>query len=301
MRRARPGVGEAEAPLADARVDRTGQAATFAVAACLALVLKTFYARADAEALDFVLAPTAALVEAATGLVFEREVGGGFLCREAAYLIAPACAGLNFTIAAFASLVLGFTPARAPLPARATRLAAFALVALVSTPLVNATRITLDLTLRPPISLADPASFPAWIPLLDGSGLSRAELHRIEGIVVSLIFLWLLQAAAERLLDPAASAPSRILVPLAAYLAITLGVPLLNPFAPGPGHPALSPHLRVVLTTSLALALPMAGLRAALRLRRRRPAPGHPTAEAAGPEVAGHFPVTTPRRREDLC
>lgn len=252
---------EAGTPLGD----RSGQAATLGVAACLTLALKLGYARAEADDLDFVLAPTTALVGAATGLAFEREPGVGYLSREAVYLIAPACAGLNFTIAAFSSLVLGFTPRHANVPARAARLALFAGLALAVTPLANAIRITLDLTLDPPSALPD---------------LSRAELHRLEGIVVYLVSLWLLHAAAERVLESDLPAPAlaRILLPLAIYLTVTLAIPLLNPLStpnlvgPTPVRPPFPSHARVVLATSLALAAAFAALqhvRARLRSRRR--------------------------------
>lgn len=272
--------------LGEALHDRGGQAATFTVAACLALGLKTFYSRAGADDLDFVLAPTTGLVEAATGLAFEREPGVGFLSRDAVYLIAPACAGLNFTIAAFATLVLGFTPRRAPLFARAVRLVLFAVVALAVTPLANATRITLDLTFAP----------PDFLPLPD---LSRAERHRIEGIVVYLVALWLLHAAAERWLDLESAARTRIGLPLAVYLTVTVGLPLLNPLSPGPAPGSLWSHARVVLTTSLSLAFALAALQWLRAAPGRTPRPHRRRRLGTGSQTESSLPASPVS--PDLC
>ena len=223
-------------------------AATFAIAALAIFALKAFYARASAGELGFVLAPTAALVELLSGVVFEAEAGVGYLSRDPAYLIAPACAGLNYTIAAFATLVLGFAPRLEGPRARAAGLVAFAAVALAVTPVVNALRIALDLEIRT-------AELPAW--------LSHAQAHRFEGIVLYLGSLWALSAAVQRGFGQRSLRWGGVLVPVAAYLGVTVLVPLLN----GAGERDLFwDHARVVLVASFALT----ALAAVAALIRRR-------------------------------
>jgi len=198
--------------------------------------MKAFYAEAGAEELRFVLDPTAALVESFSGVRFEPEAGVGHLSRERAYLIAPACAGLNFTIAAFASLLLGFTDRFRSTIGRTGWLAAAAAIAFAVTPVANALRIALDLALRD-------AGAPA--------GLARTDLHRAEGVVVYLGVLWLVHLAVARVLSRPTSAPGALLRSLGVYLAVALGVPWLN----GAGaDPAFAHHAAVVVATAAALA-----------------------------------------------
>lgn len=180
----------------------------------LALGVKAFYASASAEALGFVLGPTTALVTLFSGQRFEFEPGAGYLSRELAYLIAPACAGLNYWIIAFATLVLGFTPRIERPAARAAWLLAAAALAYLATLLVNAARIAIALELRA-------AALPAW--------LSASAAHRLEGIAVYVSSLWLLNACVEACFaQRGGERRSHVLLPLAAYLSVTLLVPLAN-------------------------------------------------------------------------
>lgn len=234
--------------------DWIGAAPIFALGAGLAFALKRFYAGADAEALDFVLGPTAALAGAMSGVAFEAEAGVGYVSRDSAYLIVPACAGLNFTIAAFGSLLVGFLPRWRSGRERVLWLACAIGIAGVVTPCTNALRIALDVALRR-------HALPDW--------LSRADAHRIEGIVVYLGTLALLQVATARVLTgPRSTATWRssrwtIAVPLASYLVVALGLPWLR----GAGaRPGFDHHAWVVLSISLVLT----GLLAAL-LRRSQP------------------------------
>ncbi len=189
-------------------------AVLYGAALGLALGVKAFYASASAEALGFVLGPTTALVTLFSGQRFEFEPGAGYLSRELAYLIAPACAGLNYWIIAFATLVLGFTPRIERPAACAAWLLAAAALAYLTTLLVNAARIAIALELRA-------AALPVW--------LSASAAHRLEGIAVYLSSLWLLNACVEACFAPRGGEPRRIaLVPLATYLSVTLLVPLAN-------------------------------------------------------------------------
>jgi exosortase K len=229
-----------------------GDVLVAALAALAAFALKRFYAQASASELGFVLAPTSALVALATGAAFEAEAGAGYVSRELRFVIAPVCAGLNYTIAAFATLVLGFAPRTSGTPRKLAWLLAAAGTALAATIVVNAARISLAIALRG-------AALPAW--------LSPEMLHRVEGVAVYLVSLWLLWAAVAHAFATRAPSWLGILLPLALYLAVALLVPLLN----GPDA-SYWPHARAVAWTALALTSAALTLRAAARRRARRPA-----------------------------
>src|SRR5262245_63058133 len=82
---------------------------TFAILPLVALAMwamKRYYADATVDELQWILGPTATLVTALTGVPFEWEPGQGFLSRERFFVIAKACAGINFMIAAFGMMAL---------------------------------------------------------------------------------------------------------------------------------------------------------------------------------------------------
>ena len=65
------------------------------------IILKAFYSAADSKDLAWILGPTAWLTEQISGLSFARESGVGWVNLEHMFVIAPACAGVNFLIIAF--------------------------------------------------------------------------------------------------------------------------------------------------------------------------------------------------------
>jgi exosortase K len=164
--------------------DRAANVSCVAFALALAWGLKAFYSRASFEDLSWALSPTRRLVEWMGGDVFEAEAGQGYLSRERHYLIAPACAGVNFMIVAFVSLVAGLVHTRSTLRGRCALVAASALVAWGVGVLANATRIAVA------IRLHDAAA--AWGPLTAG------RLHCAAGVTIYLLFLYLLFAVAAR-------------------------------------------------------------------------------------------------------
>jgi len=211
-------------------------AAVFAVALALAFGMKAFYASASADALGWILGPTAALVSLLSGQHFEAEPGIGYLSRELMLVIAPACAGINYLVIAFCTLVLGFAP-RSGRPARRWGwLFAAGALAYAATLLVNALRIALAIALRE-------GTLPAW--------LSASQAHRLEGIAVYLGSLWLLVWLIARGFAQRTDAWRVALLPLLLYLAVTLLVPLANGAW---ARPEFWAHARVVLVASLGLA-----------------------------------------------
>ena len=164
--------------------DRIANFGCMALALGLAWALKAFYSRADFDGLSWVLAPTRRLVEWLAGVRFEPEPGQGYLNRERLYLIAPACAGVNFMIVAFVSLVCGLVHTQSTLRGRGMLVAASALAAYGVTVLANGTRIALALKLH--------AAGAAFGPL------TAERLHCAAGVTVYLLFLFALFAAAVR-------------------------------------------------------------------------------------------------------
>jgi exosortase K len=150
-----------------------------AVALGAAWALKAFYSRADADALQWILAPTVRLAHWAGGVVFEWEPRLGYVSREQRFLVAPACAGVNFLIAAFVSLCLGLAPGCRGVRARLGLVLGSAVAAYAATLLANATRIALAVRLH----------------------AVDARLHCALGVAVYFGFLLALFAFASRLLE----------------------------------------------------------------------------------------------------
>lgn len=227
----------------------------------LCVALKRFYAGASAADLRFVLAPTTWLVEVAGGYRFDWT-SSGYLSAEHRFLIAPACAGVNFLVVAFAGLVLGFVrPARPAWRNGAVLLASLA-AAWAATVLANALRILV--------------AIPLWTHRVSVAGLGGARLHELAGVAVFLPVLVLLHLAARRL----ARAPVPLWVALGPYAGVTLLVPLLRG---AHRQPEFRGHAALVAGALLVAAA------AALALRPRGDAPGRaplPCGRAPGDALA---------------
>lgn len=203
------------------------------VALALAFALKRFYSDASAEQLRWILLPTSWLTSLGVDTEFTFRAGEGYLSRERAVLISPACAGVNFLVIAFVSLVLAFGARFAGMRQRAQWLLVSAAGAYLATLLVNALRISLSIALS---HLA--------MRLL---GLTFHSVHRLIGMLVYLsglmslcltVQVWLTsrersaEAKASRVLSP-------LLVALGCYAAVTLLVPLARG---GSRHPDFWQH-----------------------------------------------------------
>jgi exosortase K len=177
-----------------------------AVFAALALVVagKQFYRDASPADLRWILAPTAQLVSWISGHEFVYESGQGWINIDIMFVIAPACAGVNFALAALLALVLG---SLAPMMDWRTTLSRFAravVLAYTATLVVNTVRIAIAVHMH------------------------RADLHRALGIVVYLGGLIGLYALARALDGRRVRAFHWLGIPLSAYLLITLVMPLAN-------------------------------------------------------------------------
>ena len=148
--------------------------------------LKRHYSTANPEALQWILAPTAWLVEAVFGEPFLFEQHVGYVNEHLRFAIAPSCAGVNFMIIAICTAALGFVGQMRTLPGKLALLFTSVALAYVVTIAVNAARIVIALLLQAhPVSIA---------------GLSSGQIHHAEGIVVYFTSLCCLYLLADCLL-----------------------------------------------------------------------------------------------------
>jgi len=157
------------------------------VSAVIGLCLKHHYAEARAEDLAWILGPTSRLAGAMAGTSFVSQPGEGYFSREHLFVIAKACAGVNFMLAAFGMLVLALLHRAGSLLSAAGVLGASLFASYGAAVLVNAVRIVAALWLA-----AHPVA---------GSVFTAAEVHRLEGISVyfgGLVLLYELAQWIER-------------------------------------------------------------------------------------------------------
>jgi exosortase K len=147
-------------------------AAALAAAALLVIAAKQGYRDASAGELALFLSPTAHLVSLVSGAGFVYEAGAGWVSRQDMFIIAPACAGVNFALAAFLALSFGWLGAMRTGRVVAARLVAAAALAYAATLVVNTTRIAIAIALHR--------------GAIDLGGLEPGDVHRIEGVVVYL-------------------------------------------------------------------------------------------------------------------
>lgn len=220
-----------------------------------AYLLKTFYSRASSEDLAWIIAPTASVVEMVSHLNFVREAGYGWVDFEHLVVIAPACAGVNFFIMAFAMSafqVIRHTHTRAGL------IGGVAIAAVASYGLTVGANV-----LRVVVSthLYRNDYHAAW--------LSPAAVHRIAGICIFYLFLSGYFRLFEYVLagkeskhhktDISDSSPhSRFtcLTPLFWYLGFSVGVPFVNNAARNTPD-TFAGHVLTICGVTLALTMLM--------------------------------------------
>jgi exosortase K len=173
------------------RTERRQVIQLFTVAAALGLAwgLKSFHSRAGFDDLRWLLDPTVRLAEAMGAGRFELEAHEGWLCRARSFMVVPACAGMNFLIAAQLSLAIGLAGRCGSVRAGAGLLLGGAVAAYTTTLVANALRITLAMQLHE-----------------SGTGfgpLTPDRLHELLGIAVYFLFLVALFVAATRVAAPA--------------------------------------------------------------------------------------------------
>jgi len=244
------------------RVKRT--LAILLLVALATWAMKRYYAEAPVDELHWILGPTTTLVTALTRVSFEWEPGQGYLSRERFFLIAKACAGINFMIAAFGMVAVVRGRRVGSCRAAAGVLLMCVLASYSAAVCVNAARITIAMWLA-----AHPVGF---------AGMTAAQLHRVEGIACYFGGLVLLYQLVQYVDRPPSHRPIRAcfggqarsvpeLVPLFWYLVITVAIPLANGAAIA--GKVFVEHTLFVLAVPLVLVALAAGARELVRAVRR--------------------------------
>ena len=147
----------------------------YGIVLVIAIGLKYHYSRANSDDLEWILRPTAIMVEQVSGIPFEREASTGYVNREHGIIIAPSRAGLNFYIIAFCMVVFSYSHLFNCLRLQLLWLGGSMLGTYLLTLTVNTFRIVVALHVYD-LDLSSP-----W--------LTQERLHRLEGIIVYFVFL----------------------------------------------------------------------------------------------------------------
>ncbi len=220
----------------------------YAIGILIAFALKYYYSKADAEALDWILAPTVRWVRVLCGITFEKQQGVGYVNHEYQFIIAPVCAGMNFMVIAFSTLIFSFTHRIKTWKGRLLWMGSCLFIVYLYTILVNSLRII-------------PSMFLLQLDIYNG-WITTERVHTIEGTVVyfaSLLLLYFIVDEVLKRISPVhkknrhteesyigksntgkssagetyvRKASSSILyrysIPVLLYFAITLGIPFIN-------------------------------------------------------------------------
>lgn len=180
----------------------------------LLLGMKYFYSRTNVNHLTWLLAPTARWVQALSGIPFHFVPYEGYVNHTYQFVIARSCCGMQFMIITIATLLFPFIPQMDTTQKKIRWMISILPVSYILTILVNIIRILLSIYL--PVIMQKS---------LSGSFLTPARLHTLIGTFVYFTSLFLIYHLAGLL--SRRSFP-KILPPVFFYLALVLGVPLLN-------------------------------------------------------------------------
>jgi exosortase K len=191
------------------------------------VALKQGYSLAGAEQLQWLLVPLVEVLEAVGGLSFEPQSGGDWLDAGHRVILVKACAGGNFLLTVWLAFLWRWRHQASPL--RTVLIAAGA--AWITTVAANALRILLAVHGQDVLARL--------------GGLTAADSHRLVGIGVYLLCLWVVLARPGRL-------SAALVVATGLYLGVNLLLPALR--AGVLGLPALDPG-HVLWTAGVPLAL----------------------------------------------
>lgn len=151
----------------------------------MAAGLKYAYSQSTSEDLAWILGPTASLVEWISGISFAREVNIGYVNAGRQIAIIPACAGINFMIAAFCMSALTLIyHLRQERRLALCVLAGFA-AAYTFTLAANSLRIILS------IYLYQADIYTSW--------MTSEKIHRIAGVTIYFVSLVLLYSGVRQI------------------------------------------------------------------------------------------------------
>ena len=193
-----------------------------ALSLAIAWGLKYHYSHANSDDLNWILGPTACLIQATGDMSFERVKGTGYVDHENQLIIAPTCSGVNFMIIVFClSSYIGLKRIK-----NIWTMIMWILIVMAAsyfyTLIVNTIRISIS------IYIIKYGLFQAWF--------SRESIHLIEGVLVYFIFLLIYYSLLKRIIiaDPVKDPGWHFkqiktgFLPMTFYFSITLFVPVLN-------------------------------------------------------------------------
>jgi exosortase K len=219
-------------PFTHLRTLLTRNAAFYAMGFLIVLALKTHYSRAASDQLEWILSPTATVVECFTGIRFEREAHAGAISREYGIILAPACAGVNFLIIVFSTLWFSILHRAEGTGRKLLWLGMSAAIAYLLTLGVNGLRIVVSVFLY----RAD----------IYGEWITPDRVHRIEGALIYFSFLALIYPVGAKAAEWLNGRQSRergcptekdngcaplasvLAIPFAWYALVTVVTPFLN-------------------------------------------------------------------------
>ena len=212
---------------------------------------KAFYSKAGSDSLEWLLTPTAYLVEAVSGIAFDNEPGLGWVNGDFGVIIAPSCSGMNYLIMLFCLSTLSAVPKLRSLSALCGWGLISALTAYVSTLSVNSLRIWLAILLYE----ADIYSV----------SLTEESVHRVAGVSIYYFFMvfyyyavsFILNLATGQRHGPAEDFAGlgrivRFLWPFCCYLIFSVTIPFLRGAA---SDPHFIGHAQVVVGVSGAMTV----------------------------------------------
>lgn len=139
------------------------------------VIIKLFYRNAGSSSLLFILAPVTKLVETFTGIPFYYLPEGGYLSLDGSIEISAGCAGINFLVILFCTLVFSFIGQFCGTIKKAAMFPVFLIFSYIITIIVNTFRI---------VSSINISKFnDAWL------GLDNVLFHKITGALVYFFFL----------------------------------------------------------------------------------------------------------------
>ncbi len=180
----------------------------------LLLGMKYFYSRTNVNSLTWLLAPTAWWVQALSDIPFHFVPYEGYVNHTYQFVIARSCSGMQFMIITIATLLFPFVPQMDTERKKIRWTISILPASYMLTILVNIIRILLSIYL--PVIMQKS---------LSGSFLTPARLHTLIGTFVYFTSLFLIYHLAGLF---SRQSFLKILPPVFFYLALVLGVPLLN-------------------------------------------------------------------------
>jgi len=158
---------------------------TYLSTALVTIGVKQHYSHATVADLAWILAPTATVVGWLRRQPLVLDASLGWMAPDGSFVIAPACAGINFLIVAFTVSVVGFVDRFRSARQRGAWFVAVSCAAYLLTIAVNTLRIIIAISL--------------YATDVDTGWLTPERLHRLAGSAIYLAALWAIWIALDHL------------------------------------------------------------------------------------------------------